>query len=53
MRESKIESTRSLILTVKFEEDSIGVPAGVEFDLLVNEACLDTLYPDEATLLSL
>lgn len=32
---------------------STGVPTGVAADLLVNEACLEILYPDEATLLSL
>ena len=52
MREGHRERARSL-LTVKLEGNSTGVPAGVEFDLLVNEARLDTLYPDEATLLSL
>jgi len=39
-------------LTVKLE-GSTGVPTGVADDLLVKEARLDTLYPDEATLLSL
>ena len=43
---------RSLRLTVKFD-GSTGVPTGVAADLLVNEARLDTLYPDEAKLLSL
>lgn len=32
---------------------STGVPTGVAADLLVNEACLEILYLDEATLLSL
>ena len=50
-RESNKPSLR-LPLTVKFDA-STGVPIGVVHGLLVNEVRLETLYPDEATLLSL
>lgn len=52
MRERTSKQAIATALTVKLE-GSTGVPAGVAADLLVNEACLDTLYPEEATLLSL
>ena len=42
----------SLLLTEKLG-GSIGVPTGVEADLLVKETCLHKLIPDEAALLSL
>lgn len=42
----------NILLTVQLG-GSTGVPTGVEAGLLVNEARLETLYPDEATLLSL
>lgn len=53
MREREIErESTSRLLTVQLG-GSTGVPTGVAADLLVNEARLGTLYPDEATLLSL
>lgn len=50
-RERQRERFYSVLLTAL--GGSTGVPTGVAADLLVNEACLETLYPDEATLLSL
>lgn len=50
--ETKGERASISTLTVKLG-GSTGVPTGVAADLLVNEACLEILYPDEATLLSL
>lgn len=51
-RERDLSSERTLLLTVKLG-GSIGVPTGVAAALLVNEACLDTLYPGDIALLSL